>query len=356
MGSFLSGALGTENKYQASQYQAGNVYDPEVLKQQLRERDQLYGQQQGLAGQLQQQAAGEGPNPAQIQYQQNVNQNIANTQGLISSQRGLNPALAARMGANAGALANQQAASESALQQQRQQVAAQQSLGGLYGQMQQGNLNQQQLYGAQNIAAMQTNAAIAKANQDAASGIVGGLMGGGGSAATMAKHKGGMIDHYADGGVIDVAAGAPEDQAAPQGSNNVSRAGMFLQGMGSGIGAGATSADAALTQGFGPVGGTGRTHGALSYGFSTPYRAARAASGGPSGGMAHGGPVDFRSGGHVPGQAAVSGDSIKNDTVPAMVSPGEIVIPRSVVNANNAPDKAKAFVAAILAKKGLRSK
>lgn len=39
--------------------------------------------------------------------------------------------------------------------------------------------------------------------------------------------------------------------------------------------------------------------------------------------------TDYRTGGHVPGQANVQGDSPKNDTVPAMLSPGEFVVKRS---------------------------
>jgi hypothetical protein len=49
-------------------------------------------------------------------------------------------------------------------------------------------------------------------------------------------------------------------------------------------------------------------------------------------------------GGSVDGQAKVSGDSTKNDTVPAMLSPGEIVIPRSHVGS---PDKAAQFLNAL---------
>ena len=52
----------------------------------------------------------------------------------------------------------------------------------------------------------------------------------------------------------------------------------------------------------------------------------------------------FLAGGHVPGTAAVPGDSTQNDTVKAMLSPGEIVIPRSLVHN---PEKAKAFIEAI---------
>jgi len=49
-------------------------------------------------------------------------------------------------------------------------------------------------------------------------------------------------------------------------------------------------------------------------------------------------------GAFVPGKAKVSGDSQKNDTVPAMLSPGEVVLPRSVVNAKDPGKAAKDFV------------
>jgi hypothetical protein len=44
-------------------------------------------------------------------------------------------------------------------------------------------------------------------------------------------------------------------------------------------------------------------------------------------------------------------DNEKNDTVPAMLSPGEIVLPRSIVSAPNAPTAAARFVEALLANK-----
>lgn len=46
-------------------------------------------------------------------------------------------------------------------------------------------------------------------------------------------------------------------------------------------------------------------------------------------------------GGKVPGTAEVEGDSYANDKVPAMLSPGEIVVPRSKAKD---PDKAKEFI------------
>ena len=43
----------------------------------------------------------------------------------------------------------------------------------------------------------------------------------------------------------------------------------------------------------------------------------------------------FSDGGMVPGQAPVPGDSAQNDTVPAALSPGEMVMPRSVTQDPN---------------------
>lgn len=66
--------------------------------------------------------------------------------------------------------------------------------------------------------------------------------------------------------------------------------------------------------------------------------------------MSMGGPVNMKPGGQIPGQAQHAGDTIKNDTVPIMASPGEIMLPRSVTQGKNPGDKAKAFVDAIKAK------
>jgi hypothetical protein len=48
------------------------------------------------------------------------------------------------------------------------------------------------------------------------------------------------------------------------------------------------------------------------------------------GGVTHDHSICMKLGGHVDGEAEVPGDSEKNDTVPALLSPGELVIPRSV--------------------------
>lgn len=249
MGSVISGLTGSLGV--TSRYQAPQIYTSDVLQDQLNKSAEIYGGQGHLAAVLRAQMAGAGPNPAQLQYAQNVQNNVANAQGLISSQRGLNPALAARLGASAASDANQRAALNAALLQQQQQLGAQSQLGGLYGQMQAGNLGQQQLYnqsvlGAQGLQ-QQTSAQNAAIN----AGVLGGIMSG-------------------------ISGGVAKTAASP----------------------------------------------------APPVAAAR--------------------GGKVPGKAMVSGDSQENDVVPAMLSPGEIVIPRSKADD---PEKAKEFIDHLLKSK-----
>lgn len=62
----------------------------------------------------------------------------------------------------------------------------------------------------------------------------------------------------------------------------------------------------------------------------------------------------MRHGGHVPGHPQVPGDSLQNDKVHALLSPGEIVIPRSITTHPDAPNLAKDFVSLELRKKHQR--
>lgn len=190
-----------------SQYRASNPYSQDYLQGMVNNQGQIFGQQQSLAQALQAQMAGLGPNPAQTQFMGNQQANIANAQGMIASQRGLNPALAARMGANAASHANQQAALGSALLQQQQQLGATQQLGGLYGQMQQGNLGYQGLYNQGNMGQQQINSGVANQNAQTRGQITGGLInaaGGAGAAFAGAAH----------GGVVGGKANAPGDSSS----------------------------------------------------------------------------------------------------------------------------------------------
>jgi hypothetical protein len=74
-----------------------------------------------------------------------------------------------------------------------------------------------------------------------------------------------------------------------------------------------------------------------------PAKAANAAHGGytcyADGGVAHDHAICMKLGSYVPGKAKVDGDSETNDTVPAMLSPGELVIPRSVPKTGEAMEQ-----------------
>ena len=205
---------------------------------------QIYGQQQALASALEQQAQGGGPNPAAGMLQQATDQNVKQGAGMVASQRGINPALAARLAAQNTGAAQQQAAQDMAVMRSKQQIAAQQQLAAQQGSMAGASLQGQQLAGntlsQQNIInqknkadAAATNAALAMENTKANSGIGGVLLG-------------------ATGGELQTADPAP-----------------------------------------------------------------------------------------------VPGDSLKNDIIPAMLSPKEIVLPRSVTLSANPGEKAKQFVEAI---------
>jgi hypothetical protein len=101
---------------------------------------------------------------------------------------------------------------------------------------------------------------------------------------------------------------------------------------------------------------------------TTPYTMPEGVVAGPPA-MAHGGHLGallrMIDGGHIPGVATHPGDNLKNDTQPAMLSPGEYVEPRSVVKkpgmkqaleaVRKNPDLASEFVKMVRAKQGKRA-
>ena len=186
------------------------------------------------------------------------------------------------------------------------------------------------------------------------------------------QYTGGEIpaSHYAEGGlaatpVPDESQGVlasilrsaappyvPPAQAASSGGKgpNLTSLGSFLA---------APSALNVATEGTGVMGAAGETGtgGLVGAGEALAPEAAMVA--------AHGGeapePVDAKAmslaqalmarGGAVPGKDAVPGkNSPKNDTVPAVLSPHEIVLPLSVTQSDDAPAKAAAFVEQLKAK------
>lgn len=364
------------------------------------------GNQNNLASMLTQQAMGQGPNPALAQLNQATGQNVANQSALMASQRGTsnNPGLIARQAAQQGANIQQNAAGQGAIMSAQQQLAAQQQLGQLANQQvgqQQGALglynqaSQAQQQGLMNSLANQNtanvsmqsnlnnaNAQIANTNANNQGQIVGGIFNGLASSAGLIKGgagaaHGGIVKNYADGGGVETTPSltdqftgpqsfvgqwmkgfqpsqsqiqAPNISSGPpptQSPNNPTQNQNNLYKAGQGIG---QVGGSAFKKTFGSSGGQFPSMGGVgSDSMQMPEMGSQFAGAAPAL-MAMGGKANLKQGGGVPGQAKTKGDSLKNDTVPAYLSPGEIVIPRSITQSADAPEKAAQFVSAILSR------
>ena len=262
---------------------------------------QALAAQQALSTQLGAMGRGEGPSAAQAMIQQQSNQLAAQQAALMGSQRGAsqNVGLVGRQAAQAGMQAQQQALGQAAILRQQEQLSALEQLRALSGQQ----VGQQQtglgMYGQSALQAQQ-QALNAQAQQEQLR-------------TEMAKQQ-----ESTRGGIIG---------------------GLF-----SGVGA-------ALSGGLGGAGKAAAAKGGMSTGANLSRSV-------PMDSYAQGGQVkqsdDILSilmegqrmahGSKVPGKAKVEGDSYDNDTVPALLSPGEIVVPRS---AAKDPEKAAAFAKSV---------
>ncbi len=283
-------------------------------------------------------AQGQGPNPAMQQYNQNIN-NIAKQQsGAISSVQGISPALAARMISQQGSGAMQNAAAQGATMQAQQQLGAMGQMGNI-GAAQAGAANQMQ----GNI--NNVNMGFGTTTMQGQQGVIGGLFGGLGAAAAASGGGGGG----AEGGIAGVDFAAPQpaiqngadafqfgqpSQPAPGPQSVV---GKFMSGSDS-AGSGAMAIQQGMTK-FGE-------------GMGTMMKAKPASPGMAMGGMAS----DYRSGGSVvaknPSQKAVKpGNSYANDKIKAVLSEGEVVIPRAVMQSRDPVRATADFVAKVIAKR-----
>jgi hypothetical protein len=257
------------------------------------------GNQSQVYNQLQNVAAGQGPNPAQAMLNQATGANVANQAALQAGQRGAsqNVGLAARNAALAGTNAQQQAAGQGATMQANQALGALGQAGQLAntqaGQQIGATQNEQNILQNANTAYNQQQAGLAQTQmqgqQSMLSGVLGGIGALGGTVGNVAK---GISQGMADGGLVP---------------NQMGVQSMFGQSL----------ANQPMSSG-GNVG------------------------------------EKLKAGGHVPGQAKVKGDSLKNDSVKALLSPGEVVIPRSVMNSKDPIRGAAQFVQSVMAKKKAR--
>lgn len=133
------GVMGT-GMYRAKEYKINEgAFDPTKIASYGQEQE-ARNNQTDFIRQLQAQMSGQGPSLANLQLQQATNRNVAQAMGQAASQRGVNPALAARLAMNNAAGANQQAASDSAIIRQQEMMNAQQQLGGAIAGQRQGDL------------------------------------------------------------------------------------------------------------------------------------------------------------------------------------------------------------------------
>jgi hypothetical protein len=275
---------------------------------------QTVDQQRDFLNALKMQASGQGVDPAEAQYQKDLQANQAAIASQAASARGnVDPGMALRAALNAQANAGSQAAQNAAVNRATNQLNSQ----GLYANALQSSrgqdINQQQALQNfyQQQFAQQNNQFAANQNLESQK-----------AAQNLSRES--------------IAAGL-----APAG---VSAAQLQQQGMGatlSGIGAAASG----LTSAFAPATAATGTTAASAGGAGTQALAGLSALFASKGGQVG----CYDKGGSVPG------DSPANDKIHVMLSPGEIVIPRSIALSDEAPQKSKEFVAALLKKKGMKN-
>lgn len=254
----------------------------------IQNQSALYGQEQNTANQLQGIANGTGPNPALAQLNNTTGANVANQAALMAGQRGA--------GQNVGLLARQAAMQGANTEQQAvgqgAALGAQQQLAGLSAlQSQQGqmaNLAGTQVGQTQNALTSYNSAALTGQNQ---------LLG------ALGQYNNANVQNQA--GVNNANAGVAQKTAGAQSG--------LLSGVGSALGSAA---------------------GMFAEGGTVPQSK-----------------VGLHLKGMVPGKAEVAGNSLKNDKVPAVLSPGEVVIPRSIMGSKDPAMGAAKFIQALMEKK-----
>lgn len=346
------------------------------------------GHQTDVYNQLQGVAAGTGPNPAQAALNQATGANVANQAALMAGQRGTgaNAGLLARQAAMQGGALQQQAAGQGATMQAQQSLNAIGQAGALANQQAQQQAGAIQNYnaaaqgqqsnvlgalGRENDAnvAMQSNinnanASIAQQNAKSSNSAAGGVLNSvaGALSGGLFAH-GGPVQVFVDGGMAMPAIQAP---ALGPRSNVAANLGA-TKPKADVLGIASDAPEYQAGAGIGGLAGKGIAAGVnaignmFAPGAGAPMAAPTGVNGGPAQMMmavAKGGAIDGEQMGtkRVPGKASVKGDSLKNDKVPAILSPGEVVLPRSVMNAKDPVAEAAKFVSAIMAKSNLKKK
>jgi hypothetical protein len=348
----------------------------------------LINQQQNTAGQLQGIANGTGPNPAMAALNQTTGQNVANQASLMAGQRGAssNVGLLARQAAQQGAATQQQAVGQGATMQAQQELGA---LSGLTTQQQAIGNTQQAIGGTNqsvaNIASQQigqqqsqqqalaSQAQAQLAAQQAALGNFGNTsntLAGQQIAQTQANTSAQQNEQSI---LQNALAGSNSQYVGAQNSVNSANSGLAnttMLGTQKGIGGLFSGSSSAAGAAGGARGGMVKeyAHGgqaSIPQVIPAPMPIAQ----GPQSSIgrylnrpktaAKGGIAsqhDYRFGGNVkakkPEEKAVkAGNSYSNDKIPAVLSEGEVVIPRSIMQSKDPARASADFVSKVLAKR-----
>lgn len=275
----------------------------------MQNQQNVFSQQQQLANALQNQANGVGPNPAMAQLANQTGNNMAGQAALMAGQRGAgaNVGLIARQIGQQGGAIQQQAAGQGAAMQAGQQLAAQQQLMGQQQAMQgvAGNQISNQMAGQ--------NAYTSGALQNS-SNILG----------AQGNFNNALTGTY--GNVNNVNSGTAS-----------ANAGVYGQLLGGAMqGAGSAASMAAMYKG-------GQVDAMVSPGevYVPPNKVDQVVSGKEP--LAEAGKM-------IPGKAQKKGDHLENDTVPAKLEEGGIVIPKSIMESDDPMKEAKKFLAEAIRK------
>lgn len=368
---------------QQAQEQYGNVQQgltqQQALLAALQQQGGLQNQSQ-VFNQLQQVSQGQGPNPALAALANATGQNVAGQAALMAGQRGAsaNAGLLARQIAQQGAGIQQQSAGQAAALQAQQQLGALGQMGGLANQQ---AAQQLQAQNAFNQAALQAQqqaiSGVQGANQlgvqqqsninqiqaqresdinKTQSGALGGVLNAAGPALNFAKSAllpaavaatplspvaaAASLGFMAEGGMVDEnnnenAVLPTQDPQDPipmqQPSGPQSMLGRFLSGNIANV------QQPMMAKG-------GKVPALVSPGetYLNPSQVERVKSGASP----------LKIGEKIPGAPKHPGNDYRNDTVPKTLESGGIVIPNNVMQSKDKDAKARAFVAAVLAKKG----
>ena len=290
-----------------TELEKADFYD--YMRQAQGQGQNIYGQQQSLADALLARSQGRGgPSLAELQLGQTLDTNRRDVaRRLAGAGRGINPALAQRLLMQEQARLNQTAAGQSAILRAQEQLAAQTALGNQLAQMRGAETSMFGTAGQLGLGQAKSQAELAEAQK--------------------ARDLQVAIENQR---AAQAAAGQAQAQGQFEANADIRRAE-------------ATSNAAVETAKA--IDEANKNNPATQPTPSTPTPPAAKAHGGYVRKYAEGGKVKAAMG------ALTKMDNEKNDVVPAMLSPGEIVLPRSIVNSPNAPVAAAKFVEALMANK-----